>query len=245
MREYSNAFRHNGQYSKFVEIFESGVVYHGFLERRFIKALRDKYEMNVVFADYTLSNRQPTIDLYIYVDIEEKEITDDLSKELKTVLQNNWSRRLSLNNLPVYQGAIKAFGEGVINLFMQTFGYSDENVQQIFLHIEDFPHSCLARLYNTSQSMMRDKLRKIFGEDGLWRVLTSSDYDPCMVLVADGATYRRLQRKESRVRQQCYDIMKPHDHFDFLRLNDIRLRILLKSDLDQDTLNFYAREGLV
>ncbi len=42
MKEYSNAFKKDYWYDKFVEIFNSGVVYYGDHEREFIKAVRDK-----------------------------------------------------------------------------------------------------------------------------------------------------------------------------------------------------------
>lgn len=36
--------------------------------------------------------------------------------------------------------------------------------------------------------------------------------------------------------------MKPHDHFHLLTQQDVRIRILLKENLDRDEVNLYALE---
>ncbi len=236
MREYSNAF--NGrysQYSKFAEIFHSGVVYYGVQERNFVTEIRTKYGLNAVFTDLSIYNRRAAIS--VYVDFEGN--TCAVAKELNALVN---SSDLPLNKLVRHASeSLNAFAEDVTQVFLDAFHYSRDALETVDLYMYDFVSSFMARLYSISMPAIRTYFQQSFGMDGIWRIMVR--YEPSITIVADTERgYRRLLDNRDEIAKKCYEIMKPNDHFDLLQPQDVNLLICFKPDLDRDTVNIYSRE---
>lgn len=240
MREYSNAFieRGLGIYNKFIEIFDSGIVYYDPQERRFIQTIREQYGLNVVFTELFLQHQRARIQ--IYVDFQGN--TCAVANELNTILRKNEVVHLPLNNIIDQSSeALKVFVQDIEDTFLHIFNYKKTDLVEVNLYIDDFVRSFLARIHSTSLHDIRSYLKTTFGMTGIWRIVIG--YEPSITIVADDTwKYQKLLLRKRKIVKDCYAIMKKQDHFDLLTEKDVHILILLKSNLDHDTVNRYARE---
>lgn len=242
MREYSNAFKNlgNGLYCKFIEIFNSGIVYYDAQEREFIETVRERYGLNIVFTDLSLYDKRATI--RVYVDFQDN--TCVVAEELDTILRSNEVIHLPLNDIiDTSSKAIQKFSSNLIDIFLEIFRYKNDDFTAINLYVEDFVRSFLARIHNVSLHDIRTYMNTTYGLTGIWRIITG--YEPSITIVADDVwKYNRLLIRKGKIKKDCYAIMKGRDHFDLLTQDDVNILILLKSNLDNETQNRYARELL-
>lgn len=242
MREYSNAFKDlgNGLYSKFIEIFNSGIVYYGAQERQFIETVREHYGLNIVFTDLSLYDKRATI--RVYVDFQDNACT--VAEELDTILRDNEVIHLPFNDIiDTSSEAIQKFSLYMIDEFLKIHHYKKDDFAEINLYVDDFVRSFLARIHSVSLHNIRAYINKTYGLTGIWRIITG--YEPSITIVADDLwKYNKLLIKKGKIKKDCYAIMKDWDHFDLLTQDDVNILILLKSNLDNQTQNRYARELL-
>lgn len=240
MREYSNAFKNqeSGLYDKFIEIFNSGVVYYEYQELQFVKIMREHYGLNVVFTELSLYNQRMVIQ--VYIDFQDN--TCAVAEELDAILRSNEVVHLPLNDIiGTSSGAIQKFSLNIIDIFLKIFHYKKEDFTEINLYMDDFVRSFLARIHSVSLHDIRAYMNTTYGLAGIWRIITG--YEPSITIVADDTwKYNKLLHRIEKIRKDCYAIMKSRDHFDLLKQDDVNILILLKSNLDNETKNRYARE---
>ena len=244
MREYSHAFTRNSNsvaYSKYTEILHSGVVYYGMQERKFVKVIREQYGLNVVCTDFSVYNQRVTI--YVYVDFEGN--TCPIAGELQKILRTNGAYLPMDNFMDTASEPLKAFITDVADIFLDTLGHNRSLLDEVTLFIDDFVQESVSNLHGIALPDMRAYIRKTFGTDGIWRVIMEgfTHYEPSITIVADDPkVYEKLLRNKPQIEKKGYAVMKPHDHFNLLTQQDVRIRILLKENLDRDEVNLYARE---
>lgn len=156
MREYSDAFKDQGTgiYSKFIEIFNSGVVYYDVQERRLIRTMREQYGLNVVFTELSLFNRRASIE--VYVDFQGN--TCGVAEELYAILRKNEVVHRPLNDDSILQTvseALQGFVNDVTDTFLNIFSYKKADLDEVSLYMSDFVRSFLARIHSISLQDIR------------------------------------------------------------------------------------------
>lgn len=237
MKEYSNAFKKDYWYNKYVEIFNSGVVYYGNHEREFIKAVRDKYGLNIVASDFATYHQHFSVTAYF--DFED---SNDLGKKLKEEIKKYKVIGWSLDN-ENYTSEIRHLGDSLAHEYLQILHYDKNYFSEVYFYAKDFKYCVNARSHSLSLPAIRSYLFHTYKKINFWRVIIW--YEPSVTcIVEDEMDYKRLLKSYDSIVENCFWIIKQYDKFYILNKEDINLKILLKSDLNAKEVNMYAREIL-
>ena len=241
MKEYSNAFLSGQHYSKFIEIFNSGVVYYDTIELEFVKILRNKYGLNVVFTSFNVNKLQTV--LHIYIDFSKND--NDFISEICTAVRNNEVVNQPLNNKKFFGEKLSAFADELMDEYLNVFCYDKEKLNNFQVYVYDLQRSFLARVHNVALDDFKSVLkRKFIGSFSGINIFI--DYEPSVKIVIDSfLLYEKLKFKKKMLVKELFDIIKKYDKFDLFEVRDVNLIILLEKDLSDEEKNRYSHLGLL
>jgi hypothetical protein len=218
----------------FNDFLKTGKIIHNSLEDEFINHMKTKYSLDVVATDFFVGKIQCRLDMLINLNGRNNEITALL---YDAVIKNDLGP--SLNKSKRYSRDVVQTAEIIIDEYLSVYHYKREELSEILIHIYDFKHYVKGYIYGNSLI----KIREIISPKYL---VKQHDiyvhYEPAVtILFNDEKTYRNALKRKEELVHDCYSILKEIDFFGILKENEAEVKLFLKSDLDDRTLNKYQK----
>lgn len=211
---------------------KSNTITHTDAEKIFITNIADKFKLSVIDTCFNIGKLQCRLNIWIDFHKDKNHLCTALYK----VIKNN-SLGSSLNTKGKFRKSFIKLAENIIDEYLNAFGYDRCELSEIMIHIYDFQDSNLEIAYGHAIPQIQKVISKKYD-------IKADDifvfYEPAVTILIDSnEKYKSIKSQKDQLIQDCYNELKKFDPFDFVAMDNINLKVYLKSKLDKQKLNDY------
>ncbi len=211
---------------------KSNTIIHTDAEKNFITNIADKFKLSVIDTCFDVGKLD--CDLRVWIDFHKNK--NHLCTALYKVIKNN-SLGPSLNTKGKFRKSFIKLAENIIDEYLKAFGYNRCELPEIVIYIYDFKDENLGYAYGHAIP----EIKKVVSEK---YDINADDifvfYEPAVTILIDSnEKYKSIKSQKDQLIQDCYNELKKFDPFDFVAMDNINLKVYLKSKLDKQKLNIY------